>query len=62
MIDLVGDDESQLPEGLVNKAIIANGFGNITAHIHEFVSHNKDKKIIIFCEKKDEVRTFENNQ
>jgi len=60
MIDLVGDGENQLPDLLENKAIITNGFANAISHIQEYVTANRDKKILIFCESKDNVRHFDN--
>lgn len=56
MIDLVGDSENQLPDKLVNKAVVASSFDSIMGHIQKFVTNNKDKKTLIFCETKDDVR------
>jgi superfamily II DNA/RNA helicase len=58
MIDLVGEDENQLPDTLKTKAIITTGFENKLAHIQQYVSDNRDKKIIIFSELKREVQNF----
>ena len=53
MIDLVGEGKNQLPSTLRTKAIITSNFDNKIAHVQRFVSENRDKKIIIFCERKD---------
>lgn len=59
LIDLVGDDENQLPAQLRTKAIITSSFENKVAHIHQYLTQNQDKKIIIFCETKKDVQRFE---
>jgi len=38
MIDLVGDDENQLPTHLKTKAIITTNFQNKIAHIQQYIS------------------------
>ena len=58
MIDMVGDDESQLPSQLKNKAIVSRSFHNKLAHIKKFITENKNKKIIVFCETKKDVDEF----
>jgi len=55
MIDLVGDKTNQLPEKLRSKAIITKSMTNTIAHIQRYVEENRDKKIIIFCEKKSDI-------
>jgi len=59
MIDLVGDDENQLPAQLKTVAVLAHGFESKAAHIQSFVSRNPDKKIMIFTQTKQEARSFE---
>jgi superfamily II DNA/RNA helicase len=59
MLDLVGDDENQLPAQLKNKAIITSSFDNKLAHIQAYVQNNREKKMMIFCETKNDVRKFE---
>jgi len=59
MIDLVGDDENQLPAQLKTVAVLAQGFESKAAHIQSFVSRNPDKKIMIFTQTKQEARSFE---
>lgn len=59
LIDLVGDDENQLPTQLRTKAIITSGFDNKMAHIQQYLAENQDKKVIIFCETKKDVQRFE---
>ena len=59
MIDLVGDEENQLPMQLKNKAIITGSFSNKIAHIQRYVEENRHKKIMIFCETKKDAREFE---
>ena len=60
MIDLVGDSQNQLPDKLSNVAVLAENFDQQIAHIQAFVGENPDKKILIFTEKKDDARKFEN--
>ena len=55
---MVGDDESQLPSQLKNKAIVSRSFHNKLAHIKKFITENKNKKIIVFCETKKDVDEF----
>ena len=59
MIDLVGDSENQLPSQLKNKAIITNNFNSKIAHIQRYIEHNRDKKILVFTETKNDAREFE---
>ena len=59
MIDLVGDSENQLPSQLKNKAIITNNFHSKIAHIQRYIEHNRDKKILVFTETKNDARDFE---
>ena len=59
MIDLVGDGKNQLPAQLRTKAIIASDFDNKLAHVQRFITENRHKKIIIFCETKNQAREFE---
>ena len=37
MLDLVGDDEAQLPAQLRTKAIITSNFNNKVAHIQQYL-------------------------
>ena len=54
MIDLVGEDTNQLPAQLVSKAILSPSFDHKVQHIKQFVTANRDKKVIIFCETKSD--------
>jgi hypothetical protein len=52
LIDLVGDDTNQIPERIVNKAILYKGEEQMFKHIQTYIEANRDKKIIIFTETK----------
>lgn len=59
MIDLVGDDSAQLPAKLVTKAIITQGMDQKVSIIQKYITENKDKKILIFCDTKRDAQSFE---
>lgn len=52
MIDLVGDQENQLPDTLRSVAVLANSHESKMEQIKQFVLANKQKKILIFTETK----------
>jgi len=58
LIDLVGDNESQLPSTLRSKAILTDSFENKIAHLKKYITENKNKKILIFCETKRDVEAI----
>lgn len=60
MIDLVGDNENQLPDQLRSMAVVAKSFESKLDHIKSFVQANSKKKIMIFTQTKQEARRFEN--
>lgn len=60
LIDLVGDNTNQVPERIKNKAILVSDSRLRQTHIQSFIQENRDKKIIIFTETKQEARAFEN--
>ena len=59
LIDLVGTDTNQVPERIINKAVICSSHANKLKHIQTFIENNKDKKILIFTETKTEAKAFE---
>jgi len=62
LIDLVGDDTNQIPERIVNKAILYKGEEQMFKHIQTYIEANRDKKIIIFTETKQTAKDFEKLQ
>ena len=60
LIDLVGDETNQVPERILNKAVICKNHNDKMKHVQSYVESNRDKKILIFTETKAEARTFEN--
>jgi superfamily II DNA/RNA helicase len=59
LIDLVGDDTTQVPERIVNKAIVVKDQQSMMNHVKSFIESNRDKKVIIFTETKQTARDFE---
>ena len=59
LLDLVGDDTNQIPERIVNKAIICPNHELKLKHVHSYIEANRDKKILIFTETKTEAKAFE---
>ena len=58
MIDLVGDDQAQLPSTLRNMITLAGNQEARMSHIHNFVQANPDLKTLIFTQTKHEARSF----
>jgi len=52
LIDLVGDDTTQVPERIINKAVLIKDEQSMMKHVQTFIEANRDKKIIIFTETK----------
>eukprot|EP00347_Sterkiella_histriomuscorum_P008439 403345090 len=59
LIDLVGNDTNQVPERIENRGILVSDQKMRANHIRHFIEENRDKKIIIFTETKQEARDFE---
>lgn len=59
MIDLVGNDTNQVPERIINKAVLVPNQKMRNTHIKQYIEANRDKKIIIFTETKQEAKDFE---
>ena len=59
VLDLVGDDTNQIPERIINKAIICKSHQDKMKHVQSYIEGNRDKKILIFTETKTEAKTFE---
>lgn len=52
LIDLVGDDTNQVPERIINKAVLVRDDDAMLKHVKTYIEANRDKKIIIFTETK----------
>ena len=59
LIDLVGNDTNQVPERIINKAVLVPNQKMRNTHIKQYIEANRDKKIIIFTETKQEAKDFE---
>ena len=59
LIDLVGDSENQIPEGITHRAIITSNFQSKMRQVENYLKENKDAKVIIFSETKSEASSFE---
>ena len=59
LIDLVGDDTNQVPERIINKAIVVKDETSMMKHVQSFIEANRDKKMIIFTETKQTAKDFE---
>jgi superfamily II DNA/RNA helicase len=59
LIDLVGSDTNQVPERIVNRAVIVKDEQQMFKHVQTFIEANRDKKVIIFTETKQTAKDFE---
>ena len=59
LIDLVGDDTTQVPERIKQFAVVVQNQHAILGHIQSYIEQNRDKKIIIFTETKHSAKAFE---
>lgn len=59
LIDLVGDDTNQVPERIKQFAVVVPDQEAIFKHVQSYIEQNKDKKMIIFTETKQQAKTFE---
>ena len=59
LIDLVGNDTTQIPDRIVNKAVLIKDEIQMFKHVQSYIESNKDKKIIIFTETKATAKEFE---
>lgn len=58
MIDLVGDNENQLPAQLQNIAVLSHSIKDKMTSIKNFVIANRSKKIMIFTQTKKQAIDF----
>lgn len=56
LLDLVGTDTTQIPKQIKNICLICNSDSQKRIMLKDFVSKNKDKKIIVFTETKDDAK------
>ena len=56
MLDLVGKDEMQLPDTISNQIVLCKDFPAKQTFVKNFVTANRNLKILIFCETKIEVK------
>ena len=59
LIDLVGQDTSQIPTTIENKLVICENDAHKQKMLKDFILNNSDKKMIIFCETKRDCAKFE---
>jgi len=59
LIDLVGTNETQLPDTIRNMVIVTNSDTHKHALLADYIKKNPEKKVLVFCETKKEVRMFE---
>jgi ATP-dependent RNA helicase RhlE len=59
LIDLVGDETNQVPERIVNKAVLVKDENQMFKSIQSFIESNRDLKVIIFTETKQTAKDFE---
>ena len=60
LLDLVGDETNQIPERIKHFAVVVPDEAQMWKHIQTYVENNRDKKMIIFTETKQQARMFEN--
>lgn len=48
MVDLVGDDQTQLPDTIKTELVLTNNWSHTVSQIKKFVTNNQDLKILIF--------------
>jgi superfamily II DNA/RNA helicase len=54
MIDLVGDNATQLPEGITHTSIIYASMESKMRQVENYLKTNQHEKVIIFTETKNE--------
>jgi len=59
LIDLVGQDTSQIPTTIDNKLVLCESQTHKKKMMKEYILKNRDKKMIIFCETKRDCAKFE---
>ncbi len=59
LIDLVGTDTNQIPDRIKNICVLSNSIQQKHVVIRDFVTKNRDKKILIFTDTKAEAQSFE---
>jgi len=58
LIDLVGTDSTQIPDRIKNICVLCNSDSQKHSMLRDYILKNKDKKMMIFTETKDEAKTF----
>lgn len=56
LIDLVGLDTTQIPKQIKNVCLLCNSDSQKKLVLKDFIMKNRDKKILIFTETKDEAK------
>jgi superfamily II DNA/RNA helicase len=59
LIDLVGTDTNQIPDRIKNIAVLCNSDAQKHDVIRDFITKNRDKKMLIFTDTKAEAAQFE---
>jgi superfamily II DNA/RNA helicase len=58
LIDLVGTDSTQIPDRIKNICVLCNSDSQKHAMLRDYILKNRDKKMMIFTETKDEAKQF----
>lgn len=58
LIDLVGTDSTQIPSRIKNICILCNSDSQKHSMLRDYIIKNRDKKMMIFTETKDEAKQF----
>ena len=56
LIDLVGTDTTQIPDRIKNICVLCNSDSQKHSMLRDYILKNKDKKMMIFTETKDEAK------
>lgn len=56
LIDLVGTETNQIPDRIKNICVICNSEQQKHAIVKDFITKNRDKKVLIFTDTKAEVK------
>lgn len=59
LIDLVGTDSTQIPDRIKNICVLCNSDSQKHSMLRDYIIKNKDKKMMIFTETKDEAKQFQ---
>jgi len=58
LIDLVGTDTNQIPDRIKNTVVLHNSTSQKLQMLKTFITSNRDKKMLIFTETKDDAKQF----